>query len=113
MLDPTLPLTVIEWEEWGDPLHDRRGVRLDEGVQPLRERAQRGRRHLPRMLATAGLNDPRVGFHEPGQVGGPPLRDRWPGPRTQEALVLAFVLTELGAPHAVARLGSAPEVDAS
>lgn len=22
MLDPSLPLTVIEWEEWGDPLHE-------------------------------------------------------------------------------------------
>ncbi len=22
ILDPSLPLTVIEWEEWGDPLHD-------------------------------------------------------------------------------------------
>ena len=22
ILDPELPLTVIEWEEWGDPLHD-------------------------------------------------------------------------------------------
>ena len=22
ILDPDLPLTVIEWEEWGDPLHD-------------------------------------------------------------------------------------------
>ncbi len=22
MLDPSLPLTVTEWEEWGDPLHD-------------------------------------------------------------------------------------------
>ena len=22
ILDPTLPLTVTEWEEWGDPLHD-------------------------------------------------------------------------------------------
>ena len=22
ILDPSLPLTVTEWEEWGDPLHD-------------------------------------------------------------------------------------------
>ena len=22
ILDPSLPLTVIEWDEWGDPLHD-------------------------------------------------------------------------------------------
>ena len=22
ILDPSLPLTVIEWDEWGNPLHD-------------------------------------------------------------------------------------------
>ena len=22
ILDPSLPLTVIEWDEWGDPLHN-------------------------------------------------------------------------------------------
>lgn len=29
ILDPDLPLTVTEWDEWGDPLHDR-GVSVHE-----------------------------------------------------------------------------------
>ena len=27
ILDPSLPLTVTEWEEWGNPLRRPRGVR--------------------------------------------------------------------------------------
>ena len=39
ILDPSLPLTVIEWDEWGDPLRRRRRVRLHEVVLAVRERA--------------------------------------------------------------------------
>ena len=38
ILDPSLPLTVVEWEEWGDPLHDPERVRVHEGVHAVRER---------------------------------------------------------------------------
>ena len=65
MLDPTLPLTVIEWEEWGNPVDDERRVPLHEGLHALRER--RGPATYPAILATAGLNDPRVGYHEPAK----------------------------------------------
>ena len=62
MLDPTLPLTVIEWEEWGDPLHDPEAYGWIKGYSPY-ENVRGG--VYPSVLATAGLNDPRVGFHEP------------------------------------------------
>ena len=38
ILDPDLPLTVIEWEEWGNPLRRPRGLRLHEVLHAVRER---------------------------------------------------------------------------
>jgi oligopeptidase B len=65
MLDPTLPLTVIEWEEWGDPLHDPEAYGWLAGYSPYEN--VRDDPPYPAILATAGLNDPRVGFHEPAK----------------------------------------------
>lgn len=54
ILDPSLPLTVIEWDEWGDPLHDpevyayMKSYSPVENVRPV---------HYPRILATTSLND--------------------------------------------------------
>jgi oligopeptidase B len=62
MLDPTLPLTVIEREEWGDPLNDAEAYDWIAGYSPY-ENVGDGR--YPAILATAGLSDPRVGYHEP------------------------------------------------
>ena len=62
MLDPSLPLTVIEWEEWGDPLHDPEAYGWIKGYSPYENVRSAP---YPSVLATAGLNDPRVGFHEP------------------------------------------------
>ena len=62
MLDPSLPLTVIEWEEWGDPLHDPEAYDWIAGYSPYENVAEGPH---PAILATAGLSDPRVGFHEP------------------------------------------------
>ena len=42
ILDPSLPLTVTEWEEWGDPLHDAAGLRVHEVLHPVRERRPAG-----------------------------------------------------------------------
>ena len=45
MLDPSLPLTVIEWEEWGNPVRERRGLPRMRGYSPfdnLRRAATRG-----------------------------------------------------------------------
>lgn len=32
ILDPSLPLTVTEWDEWGDPLHNADVYRIYEGI---------------------------------------------------------------------------------
>lgn len=62
ILDPSLPLTVTEWEEWGDPLHDpevyayMKSYTPYENIRPVR---------YPSVLATTGLNDTRVDVVEP------------------------------------------------
>jgi len=114
LLDPSLPLTVIEWDEWGDPLHDEaaywriRSWSPYDNVAPVR---------YPHLLVTGGIEDPRVGYFEPAKWvqrlraahpdnaervvfdvetaghGGPSGRDRsW----QKEAGVLAFLIGALG-----------------
>ncbi|MGO8874428.1 MAG: S9 family peptidase [Acidimicrobiales bacterium] len=62
MLDTSLPLTVIEQEEWGDPIASEDAYRVIKSYSPYDNvRAV----PYPRMLVTSGLNDPRVGFFEP------------------------------------------------
>ena len=97
VLDPTLPLTVIEWDEWGDPLHDPEAYEWIKGYSPY-ENIREGA-FYPAILATAGLNDPRVGFHEPAKWVAR-LRDLVPGASAStidERPVLLKV--ELGAGH--------------
>ena len=65
ILDPSLPLTVIEWEEWGDPLHDQDAYGWLAAYSPYENVKPATEVTYPAVLATAGLNDPRVGFHEP------------------------------------------------
>jgi oligopeptidase B len=64
MLDPDLPLTVAEWEEWGDPLHDERFYAYMKAYSPY-ENVTAAR--YPPILATASLNDTRVRYHEPAK----------------------------------------------
>jgi oligopeptidase B len=61
MLDESLPLTVMEYEEWGNP-NDPRYFDYIRSYSPYDNVAPR---QYPPMLVTAGLNDPRVGFWEP------------------------------------------------
>ncbi len=117
ILDPSLPLTVIEWEEWGNPAESRRIFQLMASYTPYENVPAR---RLPAVLATGGLHDPRVGYWEPakwvarlrdvaGDIpgsgpfllktemgaghGGPSGRyDAW----RDEALVLAFLLDTVG-----------------
>lgn len=63
MLDPSIPLTVIEYDEWGDPSDAEVFGRL-RGYAPY-ENVRRG--SYPHILATAGLNDPRVQYWEPAK----------------------------------------------
>ena len=113
MLDETLPLTVAEWEEWGNPKEPEFEAYMSsyapyENVEAVDH---------PAILATAGFNDPRVSYHEPAKwvarlratgTGSKPLLlktemvaghggksgryDAW----REEAEVLAFIITTLG-----------------
>ena len=64
MLDPTLPLTVIEYDEWGNPTADESAYRYMMSYSPYDNVAAKS---YPNMLVTAGLNDPRVAYWEPAK----------------------------------------------
>ena len=64
MLDDTLPLTPIEWPEWGNPIEDRAVFEYIRSYSPY---DQLGPRDYPPILVTAGLNDPRVTYWEPAK----------------------------------------------
>jgi oligopeptidase B len=89
MSDPTLPLTVTEWEEWGDPRAEPYASYM-LGYSPYDNTAERA---YPAMYVTAGLNDPRVSFHEPAKWVAK-LRHV----HTGDAPIL--LRTEMGAGHA-------------
>ncbi len=65
ILDPSLPLTVIEWDEWGDPLHDADVYAYMKSYTPY-ENVREGVKY-PRILATTSLNDTRVLYVEPAK----------------------------------------------
>ncbi len=98
MLDPTLPLTVIEWEEWGDPLHHADAYGWLKGYSPYENVAGPDGPAYPAVLATAGLNDPRVGFHEPAKWVAR-LRDHGHGSGTADDERPVLFKVELGAGH--------------
>lgn len=86
ILDPSLPLTVIEWDEWGDPLHDAEVYRLMKSYSPyenVRETA------YPRILAVTSLNDTRVLYVEPA---------KWVA-RLREVGASVLLQTEMSAGH--------------
>jgi oligopeptidase B len=62
MLDTSLPLTVIEREDWGDPLNDPAAYEVIKSYSPY-DNIQAV--PYPRMLVTTGLNDPLVNYAEP------------------------------------------------
>jgi oligopeptidase B len=64
MLDDTLPLTPIEWPEWGNPIEDRAAFELIRSYSPYDNVEAKA---YPPMLITAGLNDPRVTYWEPAK----------------------------------------------
>lgn len=64
ILDPDLPLTVTEWEEWGDPLHDPQAYEWIRSYSPY-ENIHRG--EYPAILVTTSLNDTRVEVTEPAK----------------------------------------------
>ena len=113
MLDPTLPLTIGEYEEWGNP-EEPEPFGWMSHYSPYENV---GAVDYPPVYATAGLNDPRVSYWEPAKWiaklrttavgrrrfilktemgaghGGPSGRyDAW----RDEARIQAFVLDVLG-----------------
>lgn len=64
ILDPSLPLTVVEWEEWGDPLHDPEVYAYMKGYSPYENLHEAA---YPAVLATTSLHDTRVYFTEPAK----------------------------------------------
>jgi len=63
MLDPSLPLTIAEYEEWGNPEQEE-FYRYIRSYSPYDNAVPRD---YPAMLVTAGLNDPRVSYWEPAK----------------------------------------------
>jgi oligopeptidase B len=114
ILDPSLPLTVTEWEEWGNPIESADVYEYMKSYSPYENV---GKLPYPRILAVTSLNDTRVLYHEPAKWiarlravapdgdyllktemgaghGGPSGRyDSW----KEEAFVTAWTLDVLGA----------------
>ena len=63
MLDPTIPLTVTEYEEWGNP-NDPETFQMMSAYGPYENVTSVDH---PALLVTAGLNDPRVQYWEPAK----------------------------------------------
>ena len=63
MLDPSIPLTITEWDEWGDPRDPAMRAYL-KSYSPY-DNVPAGPR--PDLLVTGSLHDPRVLIHEPAK----------------------------------------------
>ncbi len=64
ILDPLLPLTVIEWDEWGNPLEDPAVYEYMKSYSPYENvRAT----DYPAILAITSINDTRVLYVEPAK----------------------------------------------
>jgi oligopeptidase B len=88
MLDPSLPLTVHEYEEWGNP-EDPEYYEYMKSYAPYENVVDA---EYPQMLVTAGLNDPRVSYWEPAKWVQR-LREHNKGTST------ILLKTEMGAGH--------------
>jgi oligopeptidase B len=90
ILDESLPLTVTEWEEWGNPKDDAEVYAYMKSYSPYDNVEAKA---YPAMLVTAGLNDPRVSYWEPAKWVAK-LRAK----KTDAHLLV--LKTEMGAGHA-------------
>jgi oligopeptidase B len=64
MLDADLPLTPIEWPEWGNPIEDAAAYKTIAAYCPYSNIEAKA---YPPMMVTGGLNDPRVTYWEPAK----------------------------------------------
>jgi oligopeptidase B len=63
MLDPTLPLTTQEYEQWGNP-NEKEAYDYIRSYSPYDNIEKKD---YPNILATGGINDSQVLFHEPAK----------------------------------------------
>jgi oligopeptidase B len=64
ILNPQLPLTVTEWDEWGNPLHDKDTYFYMKSYSPYENVEAK---QYPAMLAMTSLHDTRVYYVEPAK----------------------------------------------
>ena len=64
MLDDTLPLTPLEWPEWGNPIASEADYLSIASTSPYDNVVAKP---YPAILALAGLTDPRVTYWEPAK----------------------------------------------
>jgi oligopeptidase B len=64
ILDPSLPLTVTEWDEWGNPLADPEVYHYMKSYSPYENVEAK---NYPAILAMTSLNDTRVYYTEPAK----------------------------------------------
>ncbi|WP_099020649.1 S9 family peptidase [Mycolicibacterium palauense] len=64
ILDPSLPLTITEWDEWGNPLSDSEVYAYMKSYSPYENV---GAHDYPEILAMTSLNDTRVLYVEPAK----------------------------------------------
>ncbi|MCV7280553.1 S9 family peptidase [Mycolicibacterium flavescens] len=64
ILDPSLPLTVTEWDEWGNPLEDKTVYEYMKSYSPYENVEAK---NYPAILAMTSLNDTRVYYVEPAK----------------------------------------------
>jgi oligopeptidase B len=89
ILDPELPLSALEWEEWGNPITDPEVYRYMKEYTPYENvRAV----EYPRIAAVTSFNDTRVLYVEPAKWVAE-LREKTTGP---EPIVLK---TEMDGGH--------------
>ena len=88
ILDPSMPLTVTEWEEWGNPIEDPRVYAYMKSYSPYENVSSSP---YPPILAVSSLNDTRVLYHEPAKWVA---RLRAVSPETP-----VLLKTEMGAGH--------------
>ena len=64
ILDPSLPLTVTEWDEWGNPLESKDVYDYMKSYSPYENVEAK---EYPAILAMTSLNDTRVYYVEPAK----------------------------------------------
>lgn len=64
ILDPSLPLTVTEWDEWGNPLESEEVYQYMKSYTPYENVDAK---EYPAILAMTSLNDTRVYYVEPAK----------------------------------------------